>query len=276
MVASYLIYLENKSKNTKAAYESAVNNMLAFVNKSESEITIDDLNNWVKELNTHYSSGSVYQKIKAVQNYYKFLMAHNIVTNDPSYYIEAPKVYAKEKPYISEDMAKAIVANARNIRDKAIVMLMLSTGLRVGELVELKKSDYIEMKAAENNYLTIVAKGNKPHIIYFNQQVSEAIDLYLASRNDGCEYLFATAQNGQIHRNNLSQSIKTMAKNAGIPFWKDICNHSLRSACATIMNDKGVDLATIRDTLGHSSSSTTMRYIKTNNSRQAAVEGMIF
>ena len=267
MNSNYISYLtSNASENTVKAYTKAIDSMLNFVQKDEKEITIEDLNNWIGELKSHYSSASVAQYIDGAKNYFKFLTMYGYIQNNPCVFIKKPAVYNKEKHYISQEMAQAIVDNTRCIRDKAMVMLMLVSGVRVSELLSLTVEQYENMKSEGMNSIEIVVKGNKKHFIYFNDVVIEVIDLYLAGRkkmNAKCNALFITNQGNAIARNNLSNTLKIAAKNAGIPFWHDICNHAMRSACATMLNDNGVDLETIRDVLGHSSTSTTSRYIKT-------------
>ena len=123
------------------------------------------------------------------------------------------------------------------------------------------------MKANGNNVIKIVGKGNKERFVPFNQETQIAIDNYIKSRNMGIVHsdkLFLSHHGNNIARNNLSLTLKGIAKRAGIPFWDEICNHAMRSACASIYGEAGVPVAQIRDLLGHSDLSTTSRYMKTS------------
>ena len=99
----------------------------------------------------------------------------------------------------------------------------------------------------------------------------KAIDRYIENfrnirPNISTDALFVSHWGGKIYSNRLSETMKTLARKAGIPFWQDICNHALRSACASILSDNGAPVATIRDVLNHASIVTTNRYIKTAES----------
>lgn len=264
MLNNYIDFLKvTKSKKTIDSYSSHVKSMLDFVGKPESAITEADMNEWYNSL-SGFSSATNCLKITAVKNYFDYLVKIHVITSNPANVLEKPVRKNKEKHYVTEEMIDNMIACADNFRDKAILMLLKKNGLRVDELINLKRKDYEDMKKYNTRYIKIIAKGDKERFVYFTDDVVSLIDIYLASRNDDCDKLFVSHWGGAIHSNNLSQTWKHLAKKAGIPFWEEFSNHYLRVACACIYDAKGVSVTQIRDILGHSSIAVTNTYLKTN------------
>lgn len=269
MNSNYITYLKADKKSTRTIneYIKYVDKMLKFIGKDEKDITYTDLINWKSSI-SHLSPSSICIQIAAIKNYFEFLKDIEEIENNPAEKIKRPVKKNKEKPYPEIDMIRNMIANARTLRDKAIIMLFVTTGLRVSELTSLTLDQYQNMKGAESRELTIIGKGNKERTIFINDETKEAIDMYLKSRPEStCNRLFLSFQGGPIHSNNLSQTLKNIAKNAGLPFWKDISNHWLRVAAATMYAEAGVPIEDIRDLLGHSSANTTSIYLKSCKSR---------
>lgn len=263
---NYINYLrsDKKSERTIQEYIKYVEKMLNYIGKNEKDITYTDMINWKASI-SHLSPSSICVQIAAIKNYFQFLKDTEEIKTNPAEKINRPIKKNKEKPYPEIDMIRSMVNNAKTIRDKAIIMLFVTTGIRVSELTSLTLEQYQNMKGLENREITIIGKGDKERTIYINDETKEVIDLYLKTRpKSNCNKLFLSFQGGPIHSNNLSQTLKNIAKNAGFPFWKEISNHWLRAAFATIQSESGTPVATIQAAMGHSSLSTTSVYIKHN------------
>ncbi len=265
MVAGYIDYLkaDKKSERTIATYTKYVQQMLNFVCKDECDITLADLNIWRNSL-SHLSSASIALEIKSIKNYFNYLTDMDIINQNPAVKLKAPVIKNREKEYVSESMVDSMIQCATNIRDKAILLLLKKNGLRVNELINLTIDQYLFMKKYNQHYFKITGKGDKERNVYFTDELIQMIDKYLSDRNDQCDRLFVSHWGGPIHSNNLSQTLKTIAKKANIPFWENISNHYMRVACATIYSEKGVPVSEIRDLLNHSNISVTNTYLKTN------------
>ena len=253
---------------------------LDYIGKSESEITYMDLVSW-KNTFTNLKPNSQNVRISAVKNYFAFLKKAGIIDSNPAEELEKQKIRecdVKQKPYIEAHYLRDMVNNARTMRDKAIILLFATTGLRVSELTGITLEQYQSMNGKDNRELTIVGKGNKTRKVYINDETKLAIDSYLLTRHKvDCPNLFLSFQNGPIHSNNLSQTLKAVAKRAGYPMWQDICNHALRSAFATTKAEQGTPLTTIQAAMGHSKLETTLIYIKRNqNNINNAMANMAF
>lgn len=266
MLNSYLNYMkaEKMSANTMRAYSQHINQMLEYIGKDETDITYLDLIDWKASI-SDLSSATVANKIAAIHNYFQFMLNAGLIADDPSKNIKRPNnIKNKEKPYISEEDAKLLVDYARTERDKAMFRFLLSTGVRFVEMANVTIEQYKNAMATDRIIALSVTKGNKGGNIYINESTQAAIDRYLRQREDDCPYLFASFRDNQLSDNSVSHTIKTAARRAGLPYWNELSCHCLRAACATIMSDKGVPVATISKVLRHSSLSVTTRYIKSS------------
>lgn len=266
MLDSYMSYMksEKMSENTMRVYTTHINQMLESIGKSEQDITYLDLVDWKAGI-VEQASATVANKVAAVRSYFQFLTDAGVVANDPSKNLKRPSnIKNKEKPYMSEDDAKALVSYARTPRDKAMFKFLLSTGVRFCEMANITLEQYKKAMAADRTVNLAVTKGDKGGKVYINDSTEQAIERYLRLRDDNCPYLFASYQNHRLSDNSVSQTIKSTARRAGLKYWNELSCHCLRAACATIMSDKGVPVATISKVLRHSSLAVTTRYIKTS------------
>lgn len=261
MLEYYIKYLKgsHKSNNTIEAYKKDIIHFLSFVNKKEEEIEEKDLINWQDHISS-LSSATIARKIVSIKNYFNFLYECKYISYNPTSILKSPKVQNKEKQYISPEEIKKMIECARTSRDKAILLMFVTTGVRVSELVNITLEEYYTSRE-----IKIVGKGNKERTIYINDATKEAIDKYLKERRpDNCDKLFASFQGGKIHSNNLSQTLKKIALKAGLDCWKEISNHWLRMCAASIQAENGTPVNVIKDMLGHSSLAVTSRYIKSS------------
>lgn len=269
MNENYITYLESQRRSplTIANYTKYINMALDYIGKPENEITYMDLVAW-KNTFANLKPNSQNIRIAAVKNYFGFLKKAGVIAINPAEELEKQKVRdcdVKQKPYIEAHYLRDMVNHARTLRDKAIILLFATTGLRVSELTGITLEQYKNMSGSDERELAIIGKGNKTRRVYINDEVKEAIDAYLLSRpTSSCQNLFLSFQGGIIHSNNLSQTLKNVAKNAGYPQWQDICNHALRAAFATTKAEQGVPLTTIQSAMGHAKLDTTLIYIKRN------------
>lgn len=267
MNVAFKNYLKSRqaSRRTIETYEYRINQTLRAINKPEEKITHEDLEIFLGSYGAVHSSATVISFCSILGQYFNFLNENKYIKTNPAVNLSAPyHVYNKPKPYISFKDVQAILAACGNIKEKAIISLIVSTGIRMGELAKLTLKDYNSMINDGRNVLLIYGKGNKPRSIYFNDETIEYINEYINStRKDGV-YLFTTRNGGILKNNHLNGTIRKVAKKAELPYWENVTCHSLRAAAASIYSERGIPVAIIRDMLGHSSISTTSRYIKTN------------
>ena len=278
MNSHYERYLksEKMSDNTIRAYLGHIGQALDYIGKADEDITYLDLIDWKASI-SDLSSSTVALKVASIRSYFQFLKNAKVITEDPSEGIKRPEIKNKVKPYMTEDDVKAMIEAARTPRDRAMVRFLVSTGVRFVEMANITLDQYYTAINTNRVIVLKVTKGSKERGIYINDSTEKAIAEYLATRCDDCPYLFASFRRNQLSDNSVSQTIKNIGKRAGLPYWNDLSCHCMRAACATIMSDKGVPVATISSTLGHSSLEVTSRYIKnTQTNVNAAIQAMNF
>ena len=292
---NFFDYLKNMhSYNTAIAYGKWVREYLIFLNKKNIEVTsanAGDITDWIVNIRNiasnkyngaKVSDGSKKQAKAAVKCFYDYLRIHDYIATNPVLKVEVKlNVHNKEKRALSADMIKAMVMNARTVRDKAMILAMSSSGMRISEITNILFEDYIKMRTNNLNYITIVGKGNKPRNIIFSNEVIKMIDKYIREERDdrhtGCATLFLSNRGNQVTTKTFWSVLKHVAKQAGVPFWEDISNHWLRVSCATNMSKHGVDIETIASVLGHSNIATTNTYLKaTMEDMEQAVTSISF
>ena len=264
MNKTYIDYLiaNRKSENTVATYTRHIQAILNFINKPDNEITYTDLLTWQRSV-SNLSSSTVALQINAIKSYFNYLENVGIIKDNPASKLTLPKVKNKVKPYCTTEMVSNIINNARSPRDKAVLSLVASTGLRMSEMATITMKQWEDMKRYNARNITIVGKGDKERSIYINDMVMNAIDEYIAHKKRSEKYLFESNGGKVMDDSNLNKMIKKTAQRANIPFWNDMSCHTLRAAFATIASDKGVPVAVISSALGHASLTTTTKYIKT-------------
>lgn len=264
MNKTYIDYLiaNRKSENTVATYTRHIQAILNFINKPDNEITYTDLLAWQRSV-SNLSSSTVALQINAIKSYFNYLENVGVIKDNPASKLTLPKVKNKVKPYCTTEMVSNIINNARSPRDKAVLSLVASTGLRMSEMATITMKQWEDMKRYNARNITIVGKGDKERSIYINDMVMNAIDEYIAHKKRSEKYLFESNGGKVMDDSNLNKMIKKTAQRANIPFWNDMSCHTLRAAFATIASDKGVPVAVISSALGHASLTTTTKYIKT-------------
>lgn len=276
MESSYISYLEamHKSENTIKSYNTHINEMLNIIGKSENEIKYVDLLEWMKKISNN-SPATINLKISAVKNYFKYLKKIEKIESNPAAELEKVKDNPKEKQYVSAEDMKSIIQNMYTAEGKAIVALMASTGLRYTEMANITLDEYINALATDRS-IVIVGKGNKERKIFINDSARFYIDQYLSKNyknKKNTDKLFVSADESALRK-----SLIRAATKANLPYAKSISPHWIRMFFATNSLEHGVDLATIRDALGHSNITVTSRYVKScdNKIKNVMSRDMIF
>lgn len=262
MINDFEQYLKaiGKSPNTIISYVNNTKLMLEYVKKSDNEITFMDLINWMNSLNG--STSTVHTKVASVRSYFDFLVRADIVNDNPANRLETKKVRNKKKPDPESENAwvetvNKLVTYARGPRDKALIMLIATTGMRFAEATSITVEQF------NSRRFTIIGKGDKPREIYINDQAKAYGDAYLKSRETDNPIMFVSYANGKLNLQNWNKGLKSTAKRAGIENYNEITAHLIRHIFATTASNRGVPVAHISRMLGHSNMSITERYIHT-------------
>lgn len=267
----YLLIDKNYSKNTINSYNIDLEKFtLYFKNKKIENISSNDLKEYIKYLNNqNLNEKSISRNISCLKSFYKYLIIEKIVKNNITDALYMPKLQKSLPNILSPDEVDKLLnielTDAFSYRNKAMIELMYSSGLRVSELVDLKLQD-IDLS---QDIVRIFGKGSKERIIPIGDYAKEYLEIYINEyrnsmfKNGINEYVFLNNHGNKMTRQGFFKIIKKISNEVGIK--KEISPHTLRHSFASHMLKYGADLRTIQELLGHSDISTTQVYTHITN-----------
>jgi len=236
-----------------------------------SSIDTIDIRNYVYGLNIKNSSSSVARKLSALRTFFKFLLREQIIDIDPMSSISMPKQEQYIPVFLSVDEVFALleapgVDDTFVERDKAILELLYSTGIRVSELVgcNMLNLDF------DNEMLRIKGKGSKERLVPIGNPAIKALKIYLPKREEmlrsrlqqgkkvDSKALFLNSRGNRLTSRSVERKVAEYGQRAGID--KPVTPHVLRHSFATHLLEMGADLRSVQELLGHASLSTTQKY----------------
>lgn len=246
-----LMFLKNFSEKTSKMYLSTVSSVSKHCNKDAKDISENDIRSYLLS-KKHYSSSTRMAVINAFKSYYRLCLDRDFNNK----ILPRPKVEQKQPDVLSVDEFQRMVNFTKNIKHKAIICIMYSCALRVGEVINLKIRDI----DTSNNKIQIKnGKGKVDRIVMLDSSVLKLLRDYWKIYQTKT-YLFEGAKGGKYSEKSIQTLVKTIAKKLG--FKKKISSHSLRHSCLTQMVIDGVDLRTVQKIAGHKNINTTAGYIK--------------
>jgi integrase/recombinase XerC len=271
MIDCFSIYLSderNLSPHTRAAYLRDLSEFKNFLelhggSDKESLAKLDSLllRRYLAELHKRNQRTSIARKLSTLRTFFRYLVREGHLSSNPTEGLSTPKLNQYLPKTLSVDEATALMERGYgnsllDLRDRAIVELFYSSGLRVSELTGL---DVGSLDLREN-LVRVLGKGRKERIVPVGRKANEALHSYLEERGvpDEEEPLFLNARGGRLTPRSVQRNLKTRLIKARII--KDISPHALRHSFATHLLDGGADLRAIQELLGHASLSTTQKY----------------
>ena len=234
----------------------------AEIDISLEEADKDDIKDYLGAIYSEVKASSLRRKIVAIRQFYLLLHKRKIVEDNPALTLTGPKKDGILPGALTrEEMAKLIdynyPQNLKGLRDRAIIEMLYSSGVRVGELVSLKIKD-MDFKGKSVN---VLGKGKKERLLPVTSQAIESIENYLLKRPGGKEkdsIIFCNLKGQQLTERGVQYIIDTLARNCGI--YRRITPHMLRHSFATHFLENGMNLRYLQHLLGHSNLSTTEIY----------------
>lgn len=276
MVVSFLEYLvlERKySAHTVAAYKNDISSFFEFC-KEECKIeNLKDVNysqirSWiVKLVDDGISNNSINRKISSLKSFYRFLQKTEQTKSNPLAKHKSLKVVKKvQVPFTSKEINKVlddleIGTDFKSLRDKLIIELFYSTGMRRAELMHLKLASI----SFQSKTIKVVGKRNKERLIPLIPSVLKTIEEYLILRKEfaiDTDFLFVTEKGNKVYETLVYRVINNYFSNVSTKVKKS--PHILRHSFATHLLNQGADLNSVKELLGHSSLASTQVY--THNS----------
>lgn len=281
---NYLSVERGLSGNTTSSYGKDLNFYMDFLAENKinalSKTSKDDVTGFMRyQKDKGLSGNSIARRLAAIKSFYKFLARERVLKSDPAGLIDSPKLWKKIPEALSINEIEALLAqpnlrDRQGIRDKAILEALYATGMRVSEAVNLKSNNV----NLEVGFLRCIGKGAKERIIPLGKKAAESIKRYLAAsrpyflRGRESEYLFVSRLGKKISRQSFWKIIKKYAVAARIK--KPIKPHILRHSFATHLLERGADLRSVQEMLGHANISTTQIYTHINKDRLKSIHKM--
>lgn len=286
IVKGYVRYLKlerNFSQNTLDAYLNDLRKLLDFVECNDLDvltITLEDLENFSAQLHDiGIQPVSQCRILSGVRSFFRYVQLDGYRDEDPTELLESPQIGEHLPEVLSTDEVDRLEASIdlskpEGQRNKAIIEVLFSCGLRVSELINLQISNIY----FEEEFVRVTGKGSKERLVPISQKAIKEVKLWFIDRNlmkikKGEEdYVFLNRRGSRLTRTMILIMIKRQAVEAGIQ--KTISPHTLRHSFATALLEGGADLRVIQALLGHESIGTTEIYthIDTTTLRQEILE----
>ena len=255
--------VEGCSEKTLHYYEASITNALASIRKPVKQITTDDLRLYLDTYQQRNNAGKVtIDNVRRVlSSFFSWLEDEDYILKSPVRRIHKVKTGKTVKETYSDEALEIMRDHAENIRDLALIDLLSSTGMRVGELVQLNRED-IDF---ENRECIVFGKGDKERKVYFDARAKIHLQNYLAERSDDNPALFVTLLRpyDRLKISGVEIRLRELGRKLNIP---KVHPHKFRRTLATMAIDKGMPIEQVQHLLGHQSIDTTMVYAQVSQS----------
>lgn len=247
------------TNTTKATYICILEDFIKSIKADTvSNLDILTIDNFIDTLSLKsYKPKTIKNKIVVIRSFIKFLYSKNLIDIRPEA-IEIPRTVEVEANFLDEEEQLALIKSARNLRDKALIMTILSSGLRASEILNLKEDDLYR-----RSLIVSRGKGGKPRVTFIDPLTEKSIREYHHKREVDSVFVFTNSFGKPLSRQYLSRMISETALRAGIK--KRVSAHTLRHSFATNMLRRGARIEDVQPLMGHSNISTTRLYMHFTN-----------
>ena len=276
----YLSMEKNASPHTCRCYRRDLEGFEDFLKSSGTVLNLSGkveiekvdrmaIRKYLSFLHRKNRKSSIARKISTLRSFYKYLVREQVISSNPAKSVSTPKIEKTLPATLTVDEAFRLMeapqtisekssegSKEKGLRDRAILELLYSSGLRVSELVGLN-SNQLDL---DLGIVKVMGKGRKERIVPVGAKATEALVAYLKGRGilGGDEPIFINSLGGRLTARSVGRVMKRYSRQSGI--FRKVSPHSLRHTFATHLLDAGADIREIQEMLGHSSLSTTQRY----------------
>lgn len=266
---NYLSYEKKYSRHTVTAYQNDLNSFQRFFSTKYDEVDVvnvhySQIRSWIVSLvNGGVSNRTVNRKVSSLKSFYKYLQKTRQILENPLAKHQSLKVAKRVQVPFSQKEIEQVMdllgegVDYKSIRDKLIVELLYSTGMRRNELIniEVPNIDF------SNNTIKVLGKRNKERLIPLLKTVKDSLEKYMVERaqlNPDSEYLFLTERRNKLYPTLVYRIINEYFGTVSTKVKKS--PHVLRHSFATHLLNEGADLNSVKELLGHSSLASTQVY----------------
>ena len=260
--------IEGCSEKTLKYYRTTIDAMVTSVDKSIRHIQTEDLRSYLTDYQSKNQSSRVtIDNIRRIlSSFFSWLEDEDYILKSPVRRIHKVKTASNIKETYTDEELEKMRDNCTELRDLAIIDMLASTGMRIGEMVLLNKAD-INFNERE---CVVFGKGDKERIVYFDARTKIHLQNYIDSRTDDNPALFVTLRSphDRIKIGGIETRLREMGKELDI---EKVHPHKFRRTLATMAIDKGMPIEQLQQLLGHKRIDTTLQYamVKQSNVKQA-------
>ncbi|MGN0804109.1 MAG: site-specific tyrosine recombinase/integron integrase [Candidatus Coproplasma sp.] len=260
--------IEGCSEKSLKYYKATIEAMLQGVKKDVKNIVTDDIRNYLTEYQaSNHSSRVTIDNIRRIlSSFFSWLEDEDYILKSPVRRIHKVKTASNIKETYSDEMLELMRDNCSEIRDLAIIDMLASTGMRIGEMVLLNRND-IDFNERE---CVVFGKGDKERIVYFDARTKIHLQNYLNSRKDKNPALFVSLKEpyNRITIGGIESRLRKLGTRLGLV---KVHPHKFRRTLATMAIDKGMPIEQLQQLLGHKRIDTTLQYamVKQSNVKLA-------
>ena len=286
LIKKYLLHLQYEkglSSNTIKSYSLDLNKYREYLEDKYSILSPEKIymkhiksflatylkyysSNRSSEKDTEYSVNTLSRYFSSIRGFHKYLIDEELSSRDPSIYLDKPKVSKKIPDYLNYNQIMDIINSVDisykfGVRDKAILYVLYSSGLRASEVLNLKLTNLI----LEEEFIRLIGKGAKERFVPISAVAIDSVNIYiqnlrpeLSRKNESSGFLFLNNRGQQLSRMTLWKIVKKYSLEANIN--KKVSPHTFRHSFATHMIQAGANLRSVQEMLGHSDISTTQIY----------------
>lgn len=259
--------VEGCSPRTITYYESTIRHMADAVAKPFTQVESNDLREYLADYESKRNAGKVtIDNIRRIlSSFFSWLEDEDYIVKSPVRRIHRVKTATVAKEVLSDEDLETLRDSCANARDLAIVDMLATTGMRVGELAGLDIDD-IDLQGRE---CIVTGKGNKQRPVYFDARAKLHLQAYLESRTDDCPALFVSldASASRLSIGGIEARLRELGKSSGVG---RVHPHKFRRTLATHAIDKGMPIEQVQKLLGHARIDTTMHYAMVNQNNVKA------
>ena len=253
--------IEGCSEKTIHYYHSSIDKLLRAINKGIGNITTNDIRCYLAEQQEtrHLSKVTIDNLRRIFSSFFSWLEDEDYITKSPVRRIHKVRTDTLVKEVLSDESMEVLRDSCTEIRDIAMIDLLASTGIRVGELVKMNRED-IDFHERQ---CVVFGKGNKEREVYFNARTKIHLKRYLLERTDDNPALFVSlsAPHSRLTISGVEARLRQLGKRANI---LKVHPHKFRRTLATIAIDKGMPIEQVQKLLGHVKIDTTLHYAMVN------------
>lgn len=255
----YKVLRRGSTNTTKITYCSILKDFINGVPISTvEELTLDIIDCYIDLIGQrNYKPKTFKNKIVVIRSFVRYLYSKNLTNIRPES-IELPKVQDLEANFLDYDEQQKLYTACVNARERAIVCTLISSGMRVSELAEMRCDDLFE-----RSIVVRCGKGKKSRVTFITEDCEQAIIAYLQTKRRRSTYMFTGLSGDKLSRQFINRIIKDVAARTDID--KKVSPHTLRHSFATNLLRKGARIEDVQPMMGHANISTTRAYMHFTN-----------